>query len=121
MLSTEHLGEDASDGPHVDSRRVSAEREHELGRSIPARCDVLRHKVGVFVGGCRDTARHAEIANFQIAIGVNEQIRRFQIAMQNAGRVNVLDAAQYLIEKVAYVLVGERLIGMDDVMKIALH
>ena len=45
-----------------------------------------------------------KVAYFQIAIGVQQEIRRLQIAMENIRRMDVLQAAQDLIEEVADVL-----------------
>jgi hypothetical protein len=81
----EQLGEDAADGPDVDGLGVAREGEHDLRRAVPARCDVLGHKPGFVararVGGGADAAGEAKVADFEVAVGVDEQVGGFEIAM----------------------------------------
>ena len=50
-----------------------------------------------------------EIADLEIASGVEEKIRRLQIAMQNVGRVDVLETPQDLVEEVTDVIIAQSL------------
>lgn len=60
---------------------VVLEAEHDLGRAIPSRCDVLSHVPRVFLGVNREASREPEIANLQLAVGVDEQIARLEVAV----------------------------------------
>ncbi|KAJ8514527.1 hypothetical protein ON010_g18667 [Phytophthora cinnamomi] len=70
--ATEKLRENASRGPNVNCFRVLSGREHDLWRAIPARDDVFRELHVVLLR--RNTSRQAEIAHFQVAIRVQQQI-----------------------------------------------
>ena len=56
----------------------------------------------------RDSGQ-TEIADLEIAGGVEEQVRRLQITMQNVGGVNVLEAAENLVQEVTDVVVAQSL------------
>ena len=62
----------------------------------------------------RDSGQ-TKIANLEIAGGVEEQIRRLQIAMQNVGGVNVLEAAKNLVQEVTDVVVAQALKYIFDI------
>lgn len=81
----------------------------------------------------------AEIANFQVAVGVEQQITRFQISMQtekktktlfvfrrsekrflHVGRMNVFQSAKNLIEEITNVFIGEPLMT-KQLIQIAFH
>jgi hypothetical protein len=100
---------------------VVLEAEHDLGRAVPPRRDVLGHVPGILLGINREAAREAEIANLQLAVGVDEQVARLEIAVQHVGRVDVLEAAQNLVDEGLEVGVGERLAGADDSCQVTLH
>ena len=46
----------------------------------------------------RDAAREPEVADLEVAIRVEEQVRRFEVAVQHRRRVHVLERAQHLEE-----------------------
>jgi hypothetical protein len=50
----------------------------------------------------------AEITNLQVAVFVYQDVAGFEIAMYDAGRVDVFQATQNLIEEVLYELLLER-------------
>ena len=50
-----------------------------------------------------------KIADLKIARGVEKQVGGLQIAMQNVCRVDVLEAAEDLVEKVADVIIAQSL------------
>ena len=52
-----------------------------------------------------------KIADLEIASGVEEKIRRLQIAMQNVGRVDVLETPQDLVQEVTNVIIAQ---SLDD-------
>ena len=41
-MRTQHLSQDAADGPHVSSRAVAARPQQQLWGAIPARCNCMR-------------------------------------------------------------------------------
>lgn len=75
-------------------------REHDLGGSVVARRDVARHlRVG--------EAREAEVADLEVAVLVDEDVGRLEVAVDDAGRVHVLEAALQGMGKGEYWL-GQR-------------
>ena len=59
-------------------------------------------------------------ANLQVTRRIQQQIARLEIAMQNVRRVNVLQSAEDLVQKVADVVVAEFL-GLQQLVKVCLH
>ena len=51
----------------------------------------------------------AKVTNFKVTCCVQQKVGRFQIPVQNVGRMNVLQASKNLVEKVANVIVAETL------------
>ena len=69
--------------------------EQQLRRAVPPGYHILRHVLGL-VGG----AREPEVADLEVAVGVEQQVGRLEVAVQHARRVDVLEAAQELVEEV---------------------
>ena len=63
----------------------------------------------------------AKVAYLQIAIGVHQQVAGLQVAVQDATGVQVLEAAQDLVNEELDVLVREGLVGLDDLTQVRLH
>lgn len=99
----EHLREDAADGPDVDRFRVHLERQHDLWCAVPPRSDVFRHHADVLATLCAgrlDATGQAEVAYFQVAVGVDEQVSGLQVTMDDVRAVNGLESAEGLIDEV---------------------
>mmetsp|Transcript_73848 Transcript_73848/g.225858 ORF Transcript_73848/g.225858 Transcript_73848/m.225858 type:complete len:298 (-) Transcript_73848:290-1183(-) len=107
-LAHVHLGEDAADRPDVDGARVVGPGAQHLGRPVPPRADVLRHRAHPALVG-EAHARQAEVADLQVAIAVDEQIARLQVPVDDLRRVHVLHAPQDLVQEELAVVVRERL------------
>mmetsp|Transcript_105847 Transcript_105847/g.294711 ORF Transcript_105847/g.294711 Transcript_105847/m.294711 type:complete len:430 (+) Transcript_105847:189-1478(+) len=113
----EDLGKDAAGAPNVHGRAVGGTLAQQLRRAVPARDDVLG-QLALRLGG--DAAREAEVADGQVAVAVDQQVGRLEVAVQHAGAVHVLEAAQDLVEEVLRVAVGETLAAADDAVQVAL-
>lgn len=100
---------------------VALEAQHNLGRAVPARRHVLSHVARVLLRVHRKTTSQSKIADLELAVGVDEQVARLEVAVQHVGRVDVLQTAQDLVDEGLEVGVGEGLAGADDGGQIALH
>jgi hypothetical protein len=91
-LAGGHLGENAANGPHVDTSRVLATAEQDLGRAVPESDDF------VSVGAERDTksASQTKIGQLQVALLVDEQVLWLKIAVQDAVGVAIACAFEKL-------------------------
>ena len=91
-LAGGHLGEDAANGPHVDTSGVLATTEQNLRRAVPEGDDL------VSVGAERNTegASETKIGQLQVALLVDEQVLRLEVAVQNAVGVAVASALEEL-------------------------
>jgi len=79
-LAAEHLGQNAAYAPHINSFGVLLEGEHNLRRSIPSRSHVFRHEPRIVL--CRSSRPgKAEIADFQVTIGIQKQVGRLQVTV----------------------------------------
>jgi hypothetical protein len=139
--ASEQLGKNTTDRPDIDygqlarradtkyARRweirtrfgVVLEAEHDLGRAVPPRRDILSHVPSILLRVDREAARQAKIANLELAIGIDEQVARLQVAVQHVGRVDILEAAQDLVDEGLEVGIGKRLAGADNGSQIAFH
>lgn len=123
--STKQFRENASNGPHINclvlvgtpgikekkptSFRVTLETQHDLGCTIPSGCNILGHVPRIFLRVHRETSGQSKIANLQLTIGIDQQVTRFQIAMENVGRVNIFQTAEDLVDEGLEMCIGERL------------
>lgn len=78
-----HFGEYTSDAPDIDCARVTARSEKNLWRSIPQGNNL----VCVNSHGDTEGSAQTKIGNFDSAAFVDQQILRFQIAMQHSPHV----------------------------------
>ena len=87
-----HLGKDAAHRPHVDRRIVVARAQQDLGRAVPERDDFVR------IGAQRNTkgTRQTKVGELQVALLVNEQVLRLEVAVQNAVGMAEADATDEL-------------------------
>ena len=65
-------------------------------------------------------AGQAKVADLQLAVGVQQNVARLQVAVEDIRRVDVLEAAQYLVEEVADVVVAE-LLSVEQLRQVGLH
>ena len=113
-LASGHLGEDAADGPHVDACAVLTTTEEDFGSAVPEGDDLGRVSFGMLrvevvkridylVGVCaeRDAkgSGQAKIGELEVALLVNEQVLRLQVAVQDAVGVAVADAGAQLVHE----------------------
>ena len=77
--------------------------EHDLRCPVPARGHVLCQDPGVIMRRVTDTWQ-TKVTNFQVTVGIEENVRRLEVPMENIGGVDILQASQYLIEKVTNVI-----------------
>lgn len=80
-LSLQHLREDASRTPNVHLHVVLLPCKHDLGGAIVPRRYITGHLWVL------DTGK-AKVADFQIAVFVDEDVAGFEVAMDNARRVD---------------------------------
>jgi hypothetical protein len=57
----------------------------------------------------------------QVAVGLQQQVGRLQVSVQHVGRVDVLEAAQELVDEVLDVVDRKGLLAVDDAVQIRLH
>ena len=69
--------------------------ENDFGCSI-----IPGDDVGCHHERCSSRSGQAEIENLQCTIGFDDDIRRFQIAMDDASGMKMFDSTQHLIEKI---------------------
>ena len=61
-----------------------------------------------------------KITNLEITGGVQQQVAGLEISVQHICRVNVLQTPQYLVEKVADVIIAKTL-GLQQFVQVGLH
>ena len=61
-----------------------------------------------------------KITNLEITGGVQQQVTGLQISVEHVGGVDVLEASQYLVEKIADVIIAQPL-GLQQLVEVRLH
>uniref|UniRef100_A0A0K8RI04 Putative mitogen-activated protein kinase n=1 Tax=Ixodes ricinus TaxID=34613 RepID=A0A0K8RI04_IXORI len=105
--------------PDVDGLGVPLAVQHDLRRPVPPRRHILRQEARVVVLGVRHP-RQAKVADLEVTSGVEEQVARLEIPVQNIGRMNVFEAPQDLVEEVADVVVAQ-LLRLEQLVQVSLH
>lgn len=85
-LAVEHLCENTAGAPDVDLDVVFLPCEHDLGGAIVSGRDVAGHLRVLDPG-------QTKIANFEIAVFVNQDIAGFKIAMHDTSRVHIFQTS----------------------------
>lgn len=100
--ASEQLGKDATDGPYIYGLCVHLKREHDLGCAVPSCCYIFSHQTDFFAwrNARFDTTSKPKIANFEIAVGIQEEIGRFQISMDNICGVNGFKSTKSLVDEI---------------------
>ena len=83
-VRTQHLGEDAADGPHVGGGPVAPAAQQQLGRAVPARGNRVRvrGRAPALRGVVRP--RQAQVPHLQGPLRRQQQVRRLEVAVQIA-------------------------------------
>ena len=85
-LAVQHLCENTARTPDVDLNVVLLPCEHDLGRAVVSGRDVAGHLRVLDAG-------QTKIADFEIAVFVDQNIAGFKIAMHDTGRVHIFQTS----------------------------
>jgi len=84
---------------------VVGETQHDLWCSIPPGSDVFGHEalvgtgLGTGTSPRRVSSRETEVTDLEFAVGINQEVTRLKVAVNNVSGVNVLETAKGLINK----------------------
>ena len=101
---------------------VLLEGEHDFGCAVPAGSDVFCHEARLCAGWLcgLDGASETKVADLEIAVGVEEEIRGLEISVYDISGVEGLECSQGLIDKVLGVIVRE-ILCPNDAVHVGLH
>lgn len=103
---------------------VHLERQHDFRSPVPSSRNVLRHQSGLLTRTRIRTGTNrpceTEVAHFEIAVGVDEQVRWLQVPVHDIRRVDGLEGTEDLVDEVLAMVVGQGLCS-DDPVQIGLH
>jgi hypothetical protein len=85
-LALQHLGENTASTPDVDLDVVFLPREHNFRRSVVTCRDITRH-LGVLYAG------KSEVADLEIAVLIDQNVARLQIAVDDSCGVDIFQSA----------------------------
>lgn len=76
-------------------------RQHDLGCTVPPSRNVFRHEPSLSsIRFCRrDTASESEIADFEVAVCVEEEVGRLQVAVDDICRVESFESAESSVQR----------------------
>lgn len=106
---SKQLGKDATDGPNIDRLGVLMTRQHNLRSAVPSRDYVFRQQQRVagladHLLIAQDASGQTKVTDLEVTVGVDKQIRRLEVAVQHVGRMDVLESAEDLVQKVLRVV-----------------
>lgn len=116
----DELAHDAADAPHVDGFGVLRGAEEDFRCAVPTRRHVFRADWVVFVVGDGDGARESEVRELHEALAVQQDVRRFQVAVDEFAGVDVLHRFQDLVHHVLLVDFFED-VRADHRVQVRLH
>ena len=122
-LAYEHLPHNAADRPHVDAEGVRRATQQNLGRAIPSRRHVVRQLRVVRLGlrcALAQRARESKVCDLHDAVGVEEQVGRLHVAMEQLGGVHVFERLEHLPRHVLLVNVLQH-VATDRREQVRLH
>ena len=90
-----HFRHDAAGAPDVDAGVVGARAEQHVRRAVPEGHDFVAEGVD----GDAEGAGEAEVGEFELPFGVDEQVLRLQVAVQDAVFVAEGNALQQLVHE----------------------
>lgn len=137
-LAAQQLSQNTTNGPNIDCDcqltdshperlrirtgfGIALEAQHDLRRSVPSGSYVFGHVSCILFRVHGEASCQTKIADLEFAVGVHEEITGLEIAVEDVGRVDVLETAQDLVYERLEVGVGERLTRADNGCQIALH
>lgn len=94
-LAGAHLSKDASNRPHVNTRRVLTSTQQNLWRAIPQSDNLVR----VCAQGDAERAGKTEISQLEVSLAVDEEVLGLEIAVQNAVAMAVAHAVAQLVHE----------------------
>lgn len=90
----QHFSKNACRAPDIHLARVRLPGEHDLRRAIVPRRDVAGHLRFLQTG-------QAEIADFEVAVLVDENVAWLEVAMDEASRMDVFQSALCLLDLIS--------------------
>mmetsp|Transcript_23181 Transcript_23181/g.66529 ORF Transcript_23181/g.66529 Transcript_23181/m.66529 type:complete len:245 (+) Transcript_23181:267-1001(+) len=111
---SDELAMDATNRPNIDGLRVLRRQQHHLRRPVPPRDDIVGQRGIILVVAV--AAGQPEVTNLQIAILVDQDVGRLQIAVHNIGAVKVQQSSEDLVREVLVVLVIQHLLGVNHLV-----
>ena len=102
--------------------RVLLEGKHDFWRAVPSCRDVFRHETRLRARGLGGLDRpcEAKVADLEVAVGVQEQVRGLKVAVDDVGGMQRLERAEGLVHEVLRMVVGE-VLRADDAVHVGFH
>ena len=100
---------------------VALEAQHDLWSAIPSCRNVFRHVSCILLRVDRETTRQTKVTDFQLAIGIDQQVTGFQVTVQDVGRMDILQPAKNLVDEGLEMGIGQRLSGANNRGQITFH
>jgi len=119
-LPVDHLPQDAAHGPHVDAGAVLGGAEKDLGGAVPAGGDVVGQHGAARGFHAGDGPAEPEVADADVAVGVEQQVGGLDVAVEQAGGVHEEEGAQELVDDVLLVDLLED-VRPDHGVQVRLH
>jgi hypothetical protein len=101
---------------------ILLECQHDFGCAVPPGSDVFCHESRLRAGGfCGlDGTRETKVTDLEIAVGVEKEVGRFEIPVDDVGGVEGFECTEGLVDEVLCVVVREVLCP-DYTVHVCLH
>ena len=105
----DHFREDAACGPQIDAKTVCFLPKQDLRAPIPECHDLVRVRLDRQTKGtCQTEVRQLDV----LSLGVDQQVLRLEIPMENPMLVQINQRLQNLVEKQLRLLFGQWLVAL---------
>lgn len=100
---------------------VALEAEHDFRGAVPSRGYIFCHVASILFGVDGEAASKTKIANLELTVGIHKEVTGLEISVEDIGGVDVLEAAEDLVNEGLEVGVGKRLARTDNGGQITFH
>lgn len=97
-FTVDELAQNAADGPHVHSLGVFGGAQEDFRSSVPPGGHILGENLLSDLLGTAQRPRQSEVCDLGVALGVEEEVAGFEIAVDEFSGVHILEGLEELVD-----------------------
>lgn len=117
-LLLSQFSEDASNGPNIDSQTVLLLAEQNFGCPVPKSLNLM----GEGLDGQTEGTGKSKVSNLEVSLTIDEKVLRFEVSVDDASGVAVVDAVDELEEEELDLVRGHGVLVLTQIfLHVVLH